>query len=467
MSAQGAGTAQAPAIVLAWRPPVESGGGSVTGYEYRLMAVGDRTRSSWHYGDGTDDDPPRTVYELTFWTDVEWAAVPDGSDGGGSAADEQSVRITRLTGAGGAALENGKWNRLQIRARTDGTTAVSDELTWGWRHTPPGPRGGIQQVVGFAGPGPADPLDISGSRDRNGQAAYETLPAAQVTGREPVTLTRAHFGGGNFRELSVLNVPRPDAGWLILNGVVRNWWFDASPAEIDAGRLQFQAAPDFFGSGAYVLFSTADVNPGRRDTWRALPFEVENPDAVTPVCSRTPAVRDAIVNAVSGVSDCAAVRTSHLAAITALSEIETDRVAPGDFHGLGSVTELHITLTAPTITRIAPGTFRGLDRLEILSIWGDGKAGGITEIPAVVFDDLTNLKSIDFANHNDLSSLDDSLFQATANLERVTLYLLSSLANLPAGLLHNLTKLDIVWIQALKELTAIPSGFLRGQSRSH
>ena len=59
------------------------------------------------------------------------------------------------------------------------------------------------------------------------------------------------------------------------------------------------------------------------------------------VCSRTPAVRDAIVAAVSGVTDCANVSRSHLAGIQTLTiptgSLSTSGLRAWDFEGLSGL----------------------------------------------------------------------------------------------------------------------------------
>ena len=118
-----------------------------------------------------------------------------------------------------------------------------------------------------------------------------------------------------------------------------------------------------------MLVST-HAEPHRREHWRILRFEVQNDNAITPVCARTPVVRDAIMRA-AGATDCRDVFAGHLANITGLdygagkSSLETDSIKPGDFEGLSGLTELSVTLNAPTIRSVAPG-----------SVPGPGRAGG-------------------------------------------------------------------------------------------
>jgi hypothetical protein len=66
---------------------------------------------------------------------------------------------------------------------------------------------------------------------------------------------------------------------------------------------------------------------------------------VTPVCDRTEQVRDAIVAAVPGVTECADVTETHLAAITGplnLANKSITALKAGDFDGLTALTELDL-----------------------------------------------------------------------------------------------------------------------------
>ena len=76
-------------------------------------------------------------------------------------------------------------------------------------------------------------------------------------------------------------------------------------------------------------------------------------DMGTGICNRTPAVRDAILAGISGVSDCASVTETHLAAITGV-------------------------LTVTSLTSLQAGDFGGLSGLQSLRLGG----GGLTALPS-------------------------------------------------------------------------------------
>ena len=142
-------------------------------------------------------------------------------------------------------------------------------------------------------------------------------------------------------------------------------------------------------------------------------IEIPAPSFVS-VCDRTPQVRDAIVRAVSGVSDCADVTAAHLASITSLY--------------LGS----------QDITALRANDFNGLTALEFLDLWGND----LSRLPDGLFDDLTKLKTL-YLYNNDLNSLPDGLFDDPTELK--TLFLFNNdLNSLPDGLFDDLTALE--WI---------------------
>ena len=118
---------------------------------------------------------------------------------------------------------------------------------------------------------------------------------------------------------------------------------------------------------------------------------------VTPgsgVCGRTEQVRDAIVAAIAGVSDCANVTTAQLAGVTRLN-----------------------SLARSGITSLRRGDFAGLAALEGLGLSGNE----FSSLPAGVFSGLTALQGLYLAN-NDLSSLPAGVFSGLTALEYVYLH---------------------------------------------
>ena len=108
------------------------------------------------------------------------------------------------------------------------------------------------------------------------------------------------------------------------------------------------------------------------------------------VCGRTEQVRNAIVAAVSGASDCASVTAEQLGQIGTLS-LFADGIAAlqaDDFAGLTGLTDL--SLAYNSLQALPPGVFDGLTRLETL--WLNNNL--LQQLPAGVFAGLTALSDL-------------------------------------------------------------------------
>ena len=112
------------------------------------------------------------------------------------------------------------------------------------------------------------------------------------------------------------------------------------------------------------------------------------------ICDRTPQVRDAIVAAVSSVSDCNDVTETHLA-----SEITS------------------LFLNGQRITTLKADDFAGLTSLTDLSLYDNQ----LTTLPAGLFDGLTALTTL-YLNGNQLMTLPDNLFAGLSSLATLYLY---------------------------------------------
>ena len=97
------------------------------------------------------------------------------------------------------------------------------------------------------------------------------------------------------------------------------------------------------------------------------------------ICDRTPAVRDAILVAVSDGDDCSEVTTADLARITGfLTVTELTSLKLGDFAGLSGVTLLSLYGTG--IETLPVGLFDGLDSLGRMNL-----QVGLTHLPKDIF----------------------------------------------------------------------------------
>ena len=175
----------------------------------------------------------------------------------------------------------------------------------------------------------------------------------------------------------------------------------------------------------------------------ALPVPAQAQAPTPSVCDRTSQVRDVIVSEVSGVSNCANITTTHLAAILELYFDNVDNTGirslqSGDFAGLTGLEFLSLHGNNPvgsgrTLT-LPADIFDGLASLEELDLGRNV----IQSLPTGVFDDLTALTDLNLVG-GDIVSVSANVFSRLSNLE--SLYLSSTAPTLPAGIFDGLTKL--------------------------
>ena len=215
---------------------------------------------------------------------------------------------------------------------------------------------------------------------------------------------------------------------------------------------------------------------------------------ITPVCERTPDMRDEIVKRVPGVSDCANVTAEHLSEIRRLNlsgpyivfATQHGRPEPirelksGDFSGLTALKTLLLGYNA--LTSLPPDLFAGLSSLESLSVGPnplseplpeDLLAGlsslrslglnGLrqTSLPPDIFSGLSSLRRLHLST-NRLTSLPEDLFAGLSSLAE--LYLNGNrLTSLPAGLFVGLSALEKLYLHE-NQLTSLPERIFVGLS---
>ena len=174
----------------------------------------------------------------------------------------------------------------------------------------------------------------------------------------------------------------------------------------------------------------------------------------TPVCDRSPQVRDAIVAAVPGVRNCRNVTEVHLAAITdtelELSGSSITELKPGDFDNLTNLRGLG--LVDNQLSSLPEDIFEYLINLEALGIANTQ----LSSLPDGLFDNLTNLRWLGIANNNQLSSLPEGLFENQTNLTALDLSG-NQLSSLPEGLFENQTNLLFLFLSG-NQLSSLPEG---------
>ena len=243
--------------------------------------------------------------------------------------------------------------------------------------------------------------------------------------------------------------------WLAFTDSTRT--FAGTPAVADTGTVSVKVtASDGNGGSISDEFDITVRDPG--------------------ICARTEAVRDALLAKITGVTDCALVTATHLAAITDtldLSEKSITALAAGDFDGLTALTYLDLEsneltalpagvfdeLTAlvqlwlynNSLTALPAGVFDGLTALTTLVL----ESNSLTALPAGVFDELTALEGLGLGS-NSLTALPDDVFDELTALTALVLEG-NSLTALPAGVFDELTALTFLDLGD-NSLTALPAG---------
>ena len=164
-------------------------------------------------------------------------------------------------------------------------------------------------------------------------------------------------------------------------------------------------------------------------------------DPTAGICGRTEVVRDAIVALISGVTDCADVTDTHLAAITGTLNLQSDGItalATGDFDGLTAVTTLR--LDGNTLSTLPAGVFDELTELWLLDLQNNS----LDTLPAGVFDELTSLLDL-WLHDNSLDTLPAGVFDELTSLRKLALKS-NSLTTLPDDVFDELTDLTSLWL---------------------
>ena len=174
--------------------------------------------------------------------------------------------------------------------------------------------------------------------------------------------------------------------------------------------------------------------------------------AQTGICGRTAVVQTFILAKIEGVSACADVTGTHLAAITGsllLNSASITALAAGDFAGLTSLTNLY--LNHNELTALPSGVFDGLTALRLLRL----VENGLITLPAGVFDELTALRYL-YLQDNALATLPSGVFAGLTALTDLTLFD-NVLIALPADVFEPLTSLTILQLQR-NDLATLPAG---------
>ena len=154
------------------------------------------------------------------------------------------------------------------------------------------------------------------------------------------------------------------------------------------------------------------ADPDGEDDPVGAPGGTRGTPPLSSICDRTAQVRDAIVAAIDGVSNCAEVTTTQLASVTGTFNLEDDNIQslkPGDFSGLTALDKLWLNDNA--LTSLPAGVFSDLEALKSLDLHDNA----LSALPDDVFSGLTELTYLSLSG-NALSALLDDVFSGLTKL---------------------------------------------------
>ena len=178
---------------------------------------------------------------------------------------------------------------------------------------------------------------------------------------------------------------------------------------------------------------------------------------VVSVCERTPAVRRAILQQVSGITDCADVSVIHLNNIILLASNRSrvGSLQQNDFADLSKL--LVLFLSENNLSDLPEGIFDGLSSLSTLHL----ERNSLTSLPEDVFAGASNLTTL-FLERNSLGNLDADLFDGLSNLQRLSLEF-NSLTSLPEAIFAAASNLQILDLEN-NSLSSLPADIFAGLS---
>ncbi len=173
------------------------------------------------------------------------------------------------------------------------------------------------------------------------------------------------------------------------------------------------------------------------------------------ICGRTQQVQDALVAAISEVSDCANVTDTHLAGISGALDLHDQSIASlqaGDFAGLTSLTTLR--LNSNQLSTLPTNAFSGLTTLTTLYL----NSNQLSTLPAAI-SGLTSLTQL-YLNDNRLSTLPTNAFSGLTSLTTLSLSA-NELSTLPTNAFSGLTSLTTLSLNG-NELSTLPANAFSG-----
>ena len=155
------------------------------------------------------------------------------------------------------------------------------------------------------------------------------------------------------------------------------------------------------------------------------------------ICGRTTQVRDAILEQIAGVTNCAQVTKTHLTGLRDTLNIrrkELTALQTADFNDLSNLRVLR--LGSNRLTALPDDIFLGLSNLQDLQLGGNL----LNSLNADVFSNLSNLRKLDLGG-NRLNRLPNGVFSNLSNLQVCFLHL-NQLRSLPDSVFSGLSRLE-------------------------
>ena len=315
---------------------------------------------------------------------------------------------------------------------------------------------GANAVTVNLGTPPAIPIDYSGIKMAVGESIslFTQLPGAN----QPPTITTSIPAqvlsvNGSARILDLSNYfSDPDNDSLTYTAVSSV----TSVATVGVSGTTLTIIPQTKGRTTV----TAVANDGSVTASQAITVTVETVSSGN-VCSRTPKVRDLIMNWVSNshseIKDCIDVTSGHLASVPSMN-LQLQSLASlkvGDFSGLSKATI--VWLNNNQLTTVPAGIFSDLTSMTDLSM-GNNR---LTSLDANIFNGLSSLQSLGLSQ-NQLSSLDANIFDGLSNLQYLSLAI-NQLSSLDANIFDGLSNLKNLYLRD-NQFTTLDANIFDGLS---
>ena len=356
--------------------------------------------------------------------DNDLAALPDGVFDGLTKLRTLAISGNKLTALSGDVF-TGLGGLTRLVASNNRLTSLPDGVFSGMSRL---------QSVNFSG-NPSAPFTLTAELERQGEDGVVVTVAAGAPFAMTVTLSAE---GGTLSATTI----------VIDGGDTESVAVTVTPSGAGAVTVSVDSAAF---SDAGTVHDGIQAGVGESLTLEA---------AASGICDRTEQVRDAILEMLDHVSDCADVTAADLSGITGFLWVVSNEaltLKSGDFASLDNLRTLY--LYENQLSALPEDVFAGLGSLEELWL----SHNQLSELPEDVFDGLGNLKMLRLYE-NQLGALPEDVFDGLESLE--SLYLGDAgygnqLSELPEDVFDGLSNLQRLRLTD-NELTALPEDVFDG-----